>query len=692
MAKTRTRHRPPRIFIKNKKIYVRIGKKRYLLKDQKKYSREQLIDIILKNLLVRRKRRSRGKLTKREKKLNLQDMKTFEAFEKLNRGRSGNLVLPSGLDKTLSSNNTERSFYNALVKFSGKMPKDINIVNRTPLVVDKNATKPKPSTAVAPTFTEAEYRKLKAELGLTKSQLKNSGRAGNFAVDLLAVERKVKEKNRKKTDLLLPWKNSLEGKYGITIDAKVTNSMTDFLAKLANAYPKGLADDDFYNDYLVMRTSLFDTTAAPSSSSGGPPPGAPPPAPGMIGPPPAPGPPGMLAPPVAQVPAPLPMFSFTSDSEMKKPEKAEYQAVKKSTIDKFKKSQLVAKKKLLQKLIDDNKLPIEIDRYKIIASGLKKGQRSFDGAKSAEDLAQDIFEYYERTDGRSTIPSVFNAIFPEGVNAVKAPPSKKPAKKKPAPPSLTHEEELALALRKRSDAIVTKEQQVDDDSLPSKETTQEREREEAGRALLAGIKLKKLPPSITTEDPRELVDPDDVVPPLEDIDQTAAGVVIRAMVGKRDSPLSTDEIDNMLKNTKGFIGTYPANFLKFLPKRLPKVFSFIMNTDPSNKPGEHWVAIRVDTRDENVVEYYDSFGEEPSKNFMKQLKKLINTLDVPIYLKLKINRIKDQNTNTNSCGWFAMNFIINRNLGKPFRECSGYDDSVAGEDNVEKMKSKFGYV
>lgn len=392
---------------------------------------------------------------------------------------------------------------------------------------------------------------------------------------------------------------------------------------------------------------------------------------------------------------------------MKKAEKTEYEAVKKSALSKFKRGQLVTKKKLLKKLITDNKIPIEVDRYKRVTSGVKKGQRVFDGAKSAEDIAAEIFNYYEKTDNRTSIPAVFNEVFPEGIDAVKAPPpvKKKPVTVKPAEVDLLSALQQQLSKRGDVDADVV----VGDVAASRAAAKQERldkEREEAGRALLLVTKLKKLP-SITTADEiktdiaaETLVgdknDPD-APPPLEieDVDQTAAGVVVRTLANqKRGQPLSTNEIDNMMHSccARTYLGTYPADFLKFLPTKLPKIFSFVMNTDPSSKPGKHWVAVRVDTRDENAVEYYDSFGEEPSKRFMKQLKKLVNKLDVPIYLKLKINRIKEQNTSTNNCGWFAMSFIINRNLGQPFRECTGYDDSQNGEGRIDSLKNKFGYV
>jgi len=380
---------------------------------------------------------------------------------------------------------------------------------------------------------------------------------------------------------------------------------------------------------------------------------------------------------------------------------AEYEAVKKSTLAKFKSGQLVAKRKLLQKLIDDQKMGIEPNRYTRIESGPNKGDRKYAGIKSAADLAAEIFEYYEKTDTRVSIPTAFNSVFPEGVNAVKAPPvTIKPVTVKPAEVDLLSE--LQNQLSKRGDIDVDAVADVAASRAAAEQERLDREREEAGQALLLVTKLKRRPPSITTEDPTLLVDPDEISDPvpdapdepdIADIDQTAAGVIVRTLANqKRGQPLSTDEIDNMLKSTRGFIGTYPADFLKFLPQKLPKVFSFVMNTDLSSGPGRHWVAVRIDTRDENVVEYYDSFGKEPSKRFMKQLKQLVNKLDVPVYLKLKINAIKEQNTSTNNCGWHAMNFIINRNLGKPFRQCSGYDDSQNGEGRIDTLKNKFGYV
>jgi hypothetical protein len=52
--------------------------------------------------------------------------------------------------------------------------------------------------------------------------------------------------------------------------------------------------------------------------------------------------------------------------------------------------------------------------------------------------------------------------------------------------------------------------------------------------------------------------------------------------------MNTFEINNYLKNFPQFKGTYPRDMLPKI-NHLPS--GIVINTDPSNKPGEHWVAM-----------------------------------------------------------------------------------------------------
>ena len=58
-----------------------------------------------------------------------------------------------------------------------------------------------------------------------------------------------------------------------------------------------------------------------------------------------------------------------------------------------------------------------------------------------------------------------------------------------------------------------------------------------------------------------------------------------------------------------------------LPRRhVPRPSAFVVNTDPSDKPGQHWVAIYISQNGEG--EYFDSYGQKPSlpqvKSFLKK--------------------------------------------------------------------------
>jgi len=610
---------------------VRIGKKRYLLSDQKKYTREELIDIILKNLLVRRKRRAKGKVTRREKRLNLQDMKVFEQFEKLNRGRSRNLVLPTGLDKSSLQSNTEQSFFNALVKFSGNVPKDINVVNRAPpptVLVHQAITPQVPAPKrVTPLLRDLPDRK-SSEYNARYNQIKTR------ILDEFSKPGRKRDKTEALKKLIdaesIPVKHS-----NPTGGTKSTENLARDIIEYYETNNMGQQLVPVFNTYFPEGINL--PTPAPPDKTGKFPP--PPDKTGKFPPPPdktgkfPPAPPGPPPPPdkTGKFPPAPPAPSKTT------------------TVTKYKPPAAGGLGSLFAQIKN------------LGQSGLKKGSDRKEAAQVGEQ-PQSMLDQ---------LKSVLGKRGNKGPSAAK-----------------TGETMDQRIERERREKI-------------------EQKQLEAAQSFLRGTKLKKIPSittadeinknpqdNIVTENPTELVDPD-APPPLEieDVDQTAAGVVVRTLANqKRDQPLSTDEIDNMMRGVRGYIGTFPADFMKFLPKRLPKVFSFIMNTDPSSKPGKHWVAVRVDTRDENAVEYYDSFAEQASKRFMKQLKKLVDKLDVPVYLKLKINRIKEQNTSTNNCGWFAMSFIINRGLGQPFRECTGYDDSQNGEQNIDSLKNKFGYV
>ena len=66
------------------------------------------------------------------------------------------------------------------------------------------------------------------------------------------------------------------------------------------------------------------------------------------------------------------------------------------------------------------------------------------------------------------------------------------------------------------------------------------------------------------------------------------------------------------------MGIFPVDKLPWkLPNRRPLLF--VCNTDPHDKPGEHWIVMYLDT--DGRGEYFDSFGRSPSPIFKDYMDK-----------------------------------------------------------------------
>ena len=57
---------------------------------------------------------------------------------------------------------------------------------------------------------------------------------------------------------------------------------------------------------------------------------------------------------------------------------------------------------------------------------------------------------------------------------------------------------------------------------------------------------------------------------------------------------------------KYFIGVFPRDLL---PQKVTYPSSFIINTDNSNKPGEHWLAIYIN--EDRKLHFFDPLGLPP---------------------------------------------------------------------------------
>ena len=93
---------------------------------------------------------------------------------------------------------------------------------------------------------------------------------------------------------------------------------------------------------------------------------------------------------------------------------------------------------------------------------------------------------------------------------------------------------------------------------------------------------------------------------------------------------------------------------------------FVINTEPSYKPGAHWLAFYFET--DRFCHFFDSFGRQPSYfGLEKYLEKTSNYFC--------FNKIRYQDFNSETCGYFCFIFLILKcekiNFEKIFFEGNG---------------------
>lgn len=94
-----------------------------------------------------------------------------------------------------------------------------------------------------------------------------------------------------------------------------------------------------------------------------------------------------------------------------------------------------------------------------------------------------------------------------------------------------------------------------------------------------------------------------------------------------------------------FCGVYPINLL---PTKLVKPCLFIVNTDQSNLPGQHWFTIHINEKSNCFI--FDSFGKIPQNNYLYKFLKYNCT---KIYYNSKLL----QNVFSPFCGQYCVVFV-----------------------------------
>lgn len=135
--------------------------------------------------------------------------------------------------------------------------------------------------------------------------------------------------------------------------------------------------------------------------------------------------------------------------------------------------------------------------------------------------------------------------------------------------------------------------------------------------------------------------------------------------------LNTGDIDTIMDqymnfdNSFKYLGTFPSD-ITTLGYKLPKVkhykkLAMVLNLDSHDKPGSHWVAVYIDyskSKDNGVIEYFDSLGDIPTRDTKRVLKYLKRELGYTPKVLSKKFQIEDS-----ECGIYCIYYIVSRLLG-----------------------------
>lgn len=98
-----------------------------------------------------------------------------------------------------------------------------------------------------------------------------------------------------------------------------------------------------------------------------------------------------------------------------------------------------------------------------------------------------------------------------------------------------------------------------------------------------------------------------------------------------------------------FAGCYPIDRMP-LQRKAP--VSFVVNSDPHDMPGTHWVCVYVDTR---LAVFFDSYGK-PASFYSNQLAEYLarETRSKSLW----INRVQLQSNYSDLCGQYCMHALM----------------------------------
>lgn len=128
----------------------------------------------------------------------------------------------------------------------------------------------------------------------------------------------------------------------------------------------------------------------------------------------------------------------------------------------------------------------------------------------------------------------------------------------------------------------------------------------------------------------------------------------------------------MLSDMPGFRGVHASDEVPIIqPRRKPQCF--VMNIDPSDMAGSHWVALCVaKLSNKAVIELFDSYGSS------------LTGLNLPPRWMFRQNKHRLQDYSSDVCGHYSIFFTRKRLSGVPFQNIVRFLQKSKNPDKTVK--------
>lgn len=182
--------------------------------------------------------------------------------------------------------------------------------------------------------------------------------------------------------------------------------------------------------------------------------------------------------------------------------------------------------------------------------------------------------------------------------------------------------------------------------------------------------------------------------PIIDFEQEEQQEKEQEIMGSGKEMTSNEEINDIMNDIDLplWVGCYGLKEGVSEIRDQEDAFAMIINT--TNDVG-HWIAVLV--KDGIDMEVYDPFGTESNwkdswDDIILALKDFGDQFDWKLKLKLNLNNVQPEDSE--ACGYYCMEFLINRIMfNVPFKIASGaWEDSERDMKKLRKKFQRFGYI